>query len=41
MFANYIYDLTSMNKFHPGGFEVINSIKSRELDRYIYGMYSS
>lgn len=40
-FANYVYDLSTMNIFHPAGLEVIKSVKSKEVDRYIYGMYAS
>jgi hypothetical protein len=28
-------------KHHPGGQKVINSIVGREVDRFLYGMYSS
>lgn len=27
--------------YHPAGIEVIKSIKSKEVDRYVYGMYAS
>jgi hypothetical protein len=27
--------------FHPAGYEVVDSVKNRDIDRYIYGMYSS
>jgi hypothetical protein len=36
-----VYDLAPLLRVHPGGFEVIESVKNKEIDRYIYGMYSS
>jgi hypothetical protein len=41
VFANYAYDMAPLKFLHPGGFQVIESVKNREVDRYIYGMYSS
>lgn len=41
VFANYVYDLTPLETYHPLGFRIIESIKNREFDRYIYGMYST
>ena len=39
MFANYIFDLSALQKFHPCGYRIIESIKYRDFDRYLYGMY--
>ena len=39
VFANYIYDLNSMLKFHPAGYRIIEGVKYRDFDRYLYGMY--
>jgi hypothetical protein len=36
-----VYDATKVVKHHPGGQKVINSILGREVDRFLYGMYSS
>ena len=33
--------MAPLKYLHPGGFQVIESVKNREVDRYIYGMYTS
>ena len=40
IFADYVYDARGFEKEHPGGFKVIELVKGREVDRFIYGMYS-
>jgi hypothetical protein len=37
IFADNVYGLDRVLTSHPGGFEVINRARGRELDRYIYG----
>ena len=39
VFANYVYDLKNMLKFHPAGYKIVEGIKYRDFDRYLYGMY--
>ena len=39
VFANYIYDLSNLTFMHPAGYKIIESIKYRDFDRYLYGMY--
>lgn len=41
IFANYIYDLSPLEKLHPIGYKIVESVMDRELDRYLYGMYRS
>jgi hypothetical protein len=41
MFANYIYELWPIKKWHPAGYQIIESVKNKEIDRYVYGMYAS
>jgi hypothetical protein len=26
--------------YHPGGYQIIEAVKNREVDRFIYGMYA-
>ena len=40
IFANYVYDARNFERYHPGGYRVIELTKGREVDRFIYGMYS-
>ncbi len=37
IFADKIYDIHNVLANHPGGYELIKSIRGREVDRYIYG----
>lgn len=37
IFADRIYDIKKVITNHPGGFEVINGIRGREVDRFLYG----
>ena len=39
MFANYIYGISKLQRFHPCGYKIIENIKYRDFDRYLYGMY--
>lgn len=41
IYNNYLYDATELAKYHPGGKKVIQTILGREVDRFLYGMYSS
>jgi len=40
-FANYVFSLEPLLRFHPIGYQIVNTIKGRDLDRYMYGMYTS
>jgi hypothetical protein len=35
--ANYVYDTAPLKTNHPAGYQIINAVKNREVDRYIYG----
>jgi len=41
VFANYVYDISSLVKNHPAGYKIVEGIKHRDFDRYLYGMYRS
>ena len=41
VFANYIYDVEPLRIDHPAGFQIVESVKNKEVDRYIYGMFAS
>ena len=41
IFASHIYDAKGLEENHPGGYRVIQLVKGREVDRFIYGMYSA
>lgn len=41
IYNNFVYDATELSEIHPGGKKVIESIIGREVDRFLYGMYSS
>lgn len=41
IYNNYVYDASEVAKHHPGGNKVIQTIIGREVDRFLYGMYSS
>lgn len=38
IFADKIYDIDNIIERHPGGWQIINAIRRREIDRYWYGM---
>jgi hypothetical protein len=37
IFADKVYNLDTVISNHPGGYELINHVRGREVDRYIYG----
>lgn len=41
VFANYVYDVAPLRRHHPAGFQVIETVKNKEVDRYIYGSCSA
>lgn len=41
IFANYVYNAEELVLHHPGGARVIETVVGREVDRFLYGMYSS
>lgn len=40
IFADKVYDIDKVITNHPGGYEFINNIRGREVDRYLYGSES-
>ncbi len=38
IFADYVYKLAPLLVSHPGGYQIIDKIRGREVDRFIYGM---
>jgi len=40
VFANYVYDVAPLRRHHPAGFQIIQAVKNKEVDRYIYGSCS-
>lgn len=36
-----MYNLEGLKVNHPVGYQVVNSVKNKEMDRYLYGMYTS
>lgn len=41
IFGNYAYDAADLKAKHPGGYRVIELVLGREVDRFLYGMYSA
>lgn len=41
VFANYVYDVAPLRLHHPAGFQIIEAVKYKEVDRYIYGSCSA
>ena len=41
IFNNHVFDLAALGSWHPVGLQVIRSVVNRDVDRYLYGMYSS
>ena len=37
VFADYVYSLSEILHSHPGGFQIIDGIRGREVDRFLYG----
>ena len=40
VFSDYVYSLEGLYNTHPGGHQIIANIRTREVDRFIYGMES-
>ena len=40
VFSDYVYTLEGLYNTHPGGYQIIANIRTREVDRLIYGMES-
>lgn len=40
IFADHVYNTEKFRHLHPGGKYIIDSLKGREIDRFIYGMYA-
>lgn len=38
IFANYVYGLSKILASHPGGWGIIEKIRTREVDRFLYGV---
>ena len=38
IFADYVYRLSPLLTSHPGGFRIINKVRGREVDRFLYGI---
>lgn len=41
MFANYIYNIDPLQHHHPNGYQIVQKINGRELDRFLFGMYEN
>ena len=41
IFSNRVYDIEDLKFIHPVGMQVILSVRNRDIDRFLYGMYSS
>lgn len=41
VFANYVYDIDPLQHHHPNGYQIVQKINGRELDRFLYGMYEN
>lgn len=37
VFANYIYDTDPLKINHPAGYQIVEVVRNKEVDRYIYG----
>ena len=37
IFADYIFSLSKVLHSHPGGVKIIEAIRAREVDRFLYG----
>lgn len=40
-FKNYIYDLSSLRTWHPAGFQILESVKNGDVEKYLYGVYAA
>ena len=41
VFADRVYDMEPLKVSHPGGYKILKPLIGREVDRFVYGMYSS
>lgn len=37
VFANYVFNIEPLLRFHPMGFSIIESVRGREFDRFLFG----
>jgi len=35
--ANYVYNMAPIKIYHPAGYQIIQSVKNRSIDCYMYG----
>lgn len=38
IFANYVYSISNIIGSHPGGWNIIEAVRAREVDRFLYGV---
>lgn len=38
IFANYVYSISNVIGSHPGGWNIIEAVRGREVDRFLYGV---
>jgi hypothetical protein len=38
IFANYVYSISPILGAHPGGWNIIEAVRTREVDRFLYGV---
>jgi hypothetical protein len=36
---NKVYDLSPLRNWHPAGYQIIESLRNNEFDKFIYGIY--
>ena len=41
VFADHVYDISPLETLHPAGYQIVEVVKGREIDRFIYGMYAA
>lgn len=41
VYGNNVYDISSMIEWHPAGFELLQGAKNGEVEKYLFGVYSS
>jgi hypothetical protein len=41
IFANYVYSIDPLQHHHPNGYQIVQKINGRELDRFLFGMYEN
>lgn len=37
VFANFVYDAEPLKYHHPAGYQIVDMVKNRDVDRFIYG----